>query len=252
MFRVVFLLLLFGFSPMVAQFQGTVTYRFFDDDDEDSDVVLAVGKNAILATFDELPGAESMSSMGLGKSSRLLIRFTEKDMVLFTDEKQAITMKFSEIANLANMAKQFGGESAKESTKAANMETRKTGATKDVLGYKGAEYQTKVYEKDNTEIHSAWVNDSDLSFPWKELGDLVTYSGLFEADDNFEWMDNNSFVLALSRVESGKDKVRIEAVKIDRTPPLPESFAIPTGYKQMSFSQYIQQLMMMQFNGGNR
>ena len=111
-----------------------------------------------------------------------------------------------------------------------DIQTKKTGATKNILGYPCNEYKVTSKEQ-NTEI-SYWLADGNFDFFHELLSTLnrkdnfpAYFMQLYNVDGTFP-------LLAIERTLQGEEKSRLEVTKLERKILDYSLFAVPKDYQK--------------------
>lgn len=202
------LLILISVTSSAQQnFEGTVNVRVTNSRGESNELKLMVKGNAL----------RLQSEAGDDVKNGNFIVKNDSIFILMPNEKKYIQMPI----NVNNKVQNY-------SNKADNL--KKTGETKEILGYEAEKW---IYNDDNGSVVEIWST--------KQLGNIVNLTNFIPAAANEVWYKNifseGFFPLSITITNSGNKVVnKIEVTDINKNELEDSDFELPEGFQQMQTS----------------
>jgi len=248
MFSLLAVLLVLGFSqPVLAQFEGKITFNSYDYSADGSKQ--KQDEFSMYVTHDRilLQGDNDYKVMGSINTEGVLVRLDFKDFVFLTGEdKVALKISKSDINSMMNMFSDKSS-SSQPSKKVDKINYEKTGDTKTIKGYKCEKFI--FHDKDNENKKTlVWmtkgidINWGMLAEPWGNKVDEM-FSDELPTDIIFK---QKYFPLKAESYNNDKLVSMFEASEINKSSIARAMVQVPSGVKVLSFQDYLFQKMSNQ------
>jgi hypothetical protein len=234
-------------SPQAyAQFEGTITlkHQVADSDQSEGQVTIFITRDRMkIADLESVGGYEAVGGI---TSQGVLIRLDQRDFVFMTDDQTALKISKDELVSMYAMMKSMSAYTGSEQPEVPDFQFRKTGASKDIQGYRAEEFEISSSDQPGITYH-AWVTN-DLNINWGMLAESWGEGTASLFPNNIplnKLIDRGGLPLLVERKRDGKLIDWVECATIDNQRVRQADISLPSGVRVMS----LQDMMMQGFGG---
>ncbi|HKL03920.1 MAG TPA: DUF4412 domain-containing protein [Cryomorphaceae bacterium] len=231
-------------QPVSAQFEGQITYKSYEYDDEreeeKDEFTLFITGDRIL-----LQGEKKYDFMGSIKTEGVLVRLDFEDFVFLTGGDQALKISKTDITSMMNMFDN-GANPQEVASETEDISYERTGETRTIQGYSCEKF---IFRDDSEEdgYMAVWMTQ-DITVNWGMLAE--PWSGSAESIvNNFPMsiiFEDKYFPVRVESYDDGELKSVLEASEINESSIARAMVNVPSGVQVLNLQDYLFQKMSEQ------
>lgn len=239
-------LLLFS-SAATAQFEGQITMKVYDHDDEKTET--SEFNLYATATRIMIKGEENYEIMDNMNTDGFLIRNDKKDFIVMTGENKALQVTKAEIEGMVEMLSSWSQPNAKTEKNTIKTNYKFSDRTRTINGFETTELIVTDEENPNKHL-SVWLTP-DIDINWGMLAEKWNNMPQ-EFDDEINGMSQElifkgkNFPILIEAVEGDERLTVMEAINVNRSSIAKAMVEVPSGTVLMSFKDFMFQMMMQE------